>query len=341
MNKFLYLLIILCLVIASCNDEHNDEKPDAKIPFWENSHLAFFGLKGSVSRVVESTYSFDKGSEIEEENVIFDMRFNSAGQITYYNPTGGEPLSRDVWQTVACYSYEYDGNGRLIKATVTPLGDDPLVYTLNYGEHTNYVPLIFPLGKMEFFLVKGLQSITSEDGSISYIYDDGKAAYEEETWSGNIETEYLYESGSSYPAKKVVTISRGVTVMSEESTMYTYDTEGRLLTQDDRTIEDGIESVRTITRYAEGQLLLPVVKKMDMGATIFDWIYTYDSKNCLQRVQYIENEGSEDEITDKEEYTYLSYDTYGNWTDSRQLQSSVVDWSHTDGTVGVRRNFTY
>ena len=82
MNKFLYLLIILCLVIASCNDEHNDEKPDAKIPFWENSHLAFFGLKGSVSRVVESTYSFDKGSEIEEENVIFDMRFNSAGQIT-------------------------------------------------------------------------------------------------------------------------------------------------------------------------------------------------------------------------------------------------------------------
>lgn len=341
MNNSRCLLIILCLIIASCNDEHNNEKLDVKISCWEKTHLAFLGLKGGISRVVEATHSLDKNSEVGEENIIFDMRFNSMGQITYYNPTGVEFPTRDVWQTVACYSYKYAEDGKIVEATVTPLGDEPLAYTLQYSEHCNYVPLIFPLGKMDFFLVKGLQSITSEDGSISYLYDGRKAAYEEETWSGNTKTEYLYESGSLYPVKKVVTTSRGTTILNEEITMYTYDTEGRLLAQDIRVAEAGIESVRTIIRYAEGQLLLPIAKKMDMGATIFDWSYTYDSQNCLQGVKYIENGGSEDEITDKEEYTYLSFDNFGNWTDSRQLQSCMVDWSHTDGVVGVSRNFTY
>lgn len=331
--------MVLCLVIVSCNDEHNDKKLEAKIPFWECSHLAFFGLKGPVSRVVEATYSLDE--DTDEENIILDMCFNSDGQITYYNPTDIVPSTQDVWQTIAQYSYEYDEDGKLIKVIVTPLESEPLVYTLQYSGHSKYVPLIFSLGKIDFFLVQGLQSITRGDGAISYLYDGEKAVYEENTWSGDKKTEYLYESGSLYPTKKVVTTSRGETILNEETTIYTYDIEGRLLTQDVRTTEDGIESYRTIIRYVEGKSLLPITKKMDMGTNIFDWSYTYDSNNFLQRVQYIENEASEDEITDKEEYTYISYDTYGNWTESKQLQSSLVDWSHADGTIGVRRKFTY
>lgn len=221
------------------------------------------------------------------------------------------------------------------------MGEEPVVYTLQYGDHSNYIPLIFPLGKMDFFLVKGLRSITNEDGSVSYLYNGEEAVYEEETWNGNIKTEYLYETGTSYPTKKVVTTSRGGTVLGEEITRYVYDANGRLLSQDVRSIENGAETVRTIIRYAEGQFLLPVTKKMDMGTTIFDWSYIYDSKDCLQQVLYIQNGGSEDEITDKEEYTYLSFDDYGNWTNSRQLQSSLVDWFHSDGLIGVRRNFIY
>lgn len=347
MNKFFFLLsFMLCLVIASCDDEHNanidDDGEETATPFWEHSHLTFAGLKGDVIKVIETSYSLSEEDETEPATLL-DMSFNAAGQMTYYNSTGMEPVTRGVWLTMAYYSYQYDDNGRMIQATVTPVGDVPIVYHLTYGEHAQYIPLIFPLGAMDFFLVKGLQSITSEDGATSYTFDGGKAAYKQEAWMGDTETVYFYAADSSYPEKKVVTTSRNGVVLNEETTLYTYGEEGRLLKKDVRTMEDGTETERTITNYADvdGQLLFPVSFKMDLNGFMADWTYAYDADNRLQQIDYIENKGSEDEATDKEEYHYLVVDSNGNWTDSKQLRSSRVDLSHTDGTIGVRRVITY
>lgn len=349
MNKFLYLLVIMmCLVIASCDDEHSvniDDGGETETPFWENSHRVFAGLDGSVKRVTETTYTL--AGEVEVEPVtLLDMSFNEAGRLTYYNATGMEAQTRSVWQTMAYYSYQYDDNGRMTKATVTSVGDEPVTYNLTYGEHTNYVPLIFPLGPMEFFLVKGLKTITSEDGTISYEYDGEKAAYTQAGWMGDTETQYVFAAGNPYPVKKVVTTSRDGEVLSEETTTYTYDAGGRLLKEDAKAMEntgDGLlETERTVTKYADGKFLLPVSTLKDMaGGFTFDWSYTYDSNSHLQQIDYFENKGTADEVVAKEVYEYLSKDNNGNWTDSKQLQSGLINWRHVDGLVGVSRQIFY
>lgn len=342
--KYVYLLTLLCLVIAACNDGHNDEPPPpAETIFWDASHVAFAGLSGPVRKVVETTYSLVEG-ENGEETVTSQMEFDSAGRLVFYNPTGVEaPTRRDVWQMLAYYSYRYDEKGRMIEAIVTPLGEEPVVYDLKYGDHTTYVPLIFPLGPHDFFLVKGLESITVADRSISYKFDGTKAVYKKEgAWTGDVTTEYLYQENSPYPVKRVETTSRGSDVLSVKTTGYTYDPEGGLLAEDIKLVEDEVESERTIIRYAANQYLLPVSRKTDLGGSfLIDWLYTYDFENRLLRIDYIENKGAADEVSAHEKYTYLSTDGYGNWTDSRQEQSSLVNWDHTDGLTGARRTLSY
>lgn len=342
--KYVYLLTLLCLVIAACNDEHNDEPPPppAETFFWDASHVTFAGLSGPVRKVVETTYSLMEG-ENGEETVTFQMEFDAAGRLVYYNPNGMEPPTRDVWQTLAYYSYRYDEKGRMIEATVTPLGGEPVVYDLKYGDHTTYVPLIFPLGPHDFFLVKGLESITVADGSISYEFDGTKAVYKKEgAWTGDVITEYLYQENNPCPIQRIETTSRGSKVLSVRITGYTYDPQGRLLAQDTKLVENEVESERTIIRYADTQYLLPVSRKTDFGGSfLMDWLYTYDFENRLLRIDYIENKGAADEVSAHEKYTYLSTDGYGNWTDSRQEQSSLVNWDHADQLIGVRRTFSY
>lgn len=336
---------MLCLVIVSCDDRHDDEQPEVPIQtsFWEQSHLSFIGLNGPVSKVIETVSFLSEETKKEEETrMSLDIRFNSSGQLTYYNPLGEVVDTRnDVWQSLAYYSYKYDENGRMTQVVVTEFGEEPVVYTLQYGEHDCYVPLIFPLGPIDFFLVKGLESITDEDATVSYIFDGENAIFKESSWTGDIETKYIYEAGNPYPVKKIVTTTRQAIVVGTEKTIYTYVDNGELSMKDIREEADNIETQRTIIRYAEGQLLLPVSKKIDMGSSIYDWNYNYEEGKRLRRIDYIENKGSENEMAQKEEYTYLAFDGYGNWVSSIQLHSSFVDWSHGDGTMSVHREITY
>ncbi len=351
MNRFPYILaLMLCLVIASCDDEKpgtdepgNGGGSEIETSFWEHTHAALAGLKGAVDRVTETTYALEGGAEIEPV-VQLDMSFDAGGRMTFYNATGMEPEvpeTRGVWQTLAYYAYRYDENGRMIQATVTPVGDVPVVYHLTYAEHTQYVPLIFPLGSMEFFPVKGLKSIVSEDGTVSYSFDGVKASYKQEMWTGDVEMVYSYTEDSPYPSQKAVTTSRGAEILSMETTVYTYGEQGRLAKTDVRVLEGEEETLRTITNYVGEQSLLPLSVRMDAGGFRMDWDYTYTDEFALQRVEYTENRGSEEEVTDREVYEYTSVDGNGNWTDSKQWQSGRVDMAHQDGLVGVRRAVTY
>ncbi len=352
MKNCFYLLTLLCIVFASCGDGHDNEEPNLpdfpKTPFWMHPHRDFMGLKGSVSKLVEITRPLpSEQSDVSEgATMSLDMRFNADGMLTYYNSTGMNPepdqQTRGVWTTPSFYAYEYDEQGRMVRAVVTPMGDEPVVYNLTYGHHTNYVPLLFPLGPMDFFLVKGLQSIESDDGTVSYFFNGTEAMYETRSWSGNTKTVYHYESDSPYPIDKTVTTARGEEVEATEVTSYTYGEDGSLQKTDVRAEEGGVESQRTIVRYAEGKFLLPVSEIADLGTTLqLDWRYTYDTDGRLQRVDYVENKGSEDEVNDYEEYKYTSSDSYGNWTDSRQRQSNTVNILHMDGQVDVHRDISY
>lgn len=337
---------MLCLVIVSCDDERDNKQPEVPvaISFWEHSHLSFIGLNGPVNKLVETTFGVsEETGEEEEGRMSLDIRFNNAGQITYYNPIGevvAETRS-NVWQSLAYYSYSYDETGRMTQAIVTELGEEPTVYTLQYGAHDRYVPLIFPLGSMDFFLVKGLQSIISENGTVSYVFNGENATYQETSWAGDVETKYVYEEGNSYPVKKTITTSRDATIVGMETTVYSYRNDGGLSAKDIREMQDEIEVQRTIVRYVDGGLLHPISKKIDVGSLIYDWTYLYDAEKRLKGVDYVENKGAEDEISQKEEYTYLSFDSYGNWTNSKQLQNSFVDWSHGDGMMSVHREIIY
>lgn len=368
----LTLTFALCLIIASCDDKHDaypeepkqpvteepgTDEPDPEGPtepqvaFWKHSHLAFIGLNGAVQRVTERSYSLSE-DEDEEATVFFEARFNADGMLTYYNSTGIEPQPQTragVWQTLSYYAYEYGEDGRMSKVIVTPLGESPVEYTLEYGDHTTYVPLIFPVGPMDFFLVQGLQSITSTNQSatsagnpLQYTFDGTKATYTEETWMGQVKTVFEYADGSAYPMRKTAVTTLGGELQSTEDTLYEYDEAGRLLSIDYKaTDSEGKETERTITRYYENKLLLLKTRISDVDGINMDWSYTYDDSNRPLQFDFVMGKGSEDEVRDNETYEYLVTDVQGNWTDSKQKQSSFVNSAHLDGEVGVCREIVY
>lgn len=331
MNKILYLFVLVFLM--ACEDS---DTPSPKSLFWEHSHASLMGLKGDVRRVVESTYLLD-ALPGEEENKI-EYTFNASGRLTYYNPTGIEPATSTRWVGVASvvYSYQYDSFGRMVEALVTELGELPRSYTLTYGEHDCYVPLIFPVGPLPFFLVKGLVSIESSDGLVSYQFKENKASYSQSSWGGVTETVYEYEPGQPYPLSERIILTRNGDLLETTTTRYTFNADGALLsTVMDRVDGESNETLEhTTLHYRSGKFPQIASKTMVSGSDSFEWEHTYDSKDlplgALCKINGI--------YADKEEsYSFTSFDDRGNWIDSRQTLSSLIDWTHQDITLGVRR----
>lgn len=346
LNKLLFILPLLS-VITSCGDTE-PETPEIIPPelpvtsFWERqSHLAMMGWKGNVNTVKESSYlvSLEVWNKDEEAISSIEWKFDANGHLTYYNPTGIEPVTyiRDVWQTVACYSYEYDESGKMVKAIVNDFSGEPVIYTLAYGKHESYVPLIFPLGAYEFFLVKGLESISSEDGSISYSFDGNTASYISESWSGTSTTTFEYTAESLYPVQKTVTQERGGVITNTEVISYVYNDDGSLASTDKIVKEGENEVERTVTRFISSSLLL-ASRLTDAGGQL-DWTYKYNENNWWTEVSYKEDLG--EEIEAKETSAYTQKDAIGNWTEAMQQQNSQVDWSHFDSSVRVNRIISY
>lgn len=346
LNKLLFILPFLS-VITSCGDTE-PEAPEVIPPelpvvsFWDGqSHLAMMGWKGNVNAVKESSYLESLELRNEDEEVIssVEWKFDADGHLTYYNPTGIEPVTytRDVWQTMACYSYEYDEAGKMVKAIVNDFSGEPVIYTLTYGKREVYVPLIFPLGAYEFFLVKGLESISSEDGSHSYSFDGNKISYITESWSGISTTTFEYHAESLYPVRKIVTQGRGGVITNTEVTSYIYNDDGSLASTDKIVKEGEIEVERTMIRFVPSSLL-PASRLTDAGGQ-FDWTYRYNENNWWTEVSYKEDLGEEMEATETSIYTQK--DAAGNWIEAMQQQNSKVDWSHYDSSVRVTRIISY
>lgn len=346
-NKLLFILPLFS-VVTSCDDAEPGAPevipPEPPVTFFweEQSHLAMMGWKGSVSGVKEKTYLLSSAelNEYEEEVSSLEWRFDTNGNLTYYNPTGIEPETnntRGVWQTMACYSYEYDNAGRLVKAIVDDFSGEPVIYTLVYDEHDVYVPLIFPLGSYDFFLVKGLKTILSEDGTVAYSFDGHKASYTAESWSGVSTTVFEYDANSVYPMRKKVSVLRDDITVSTEVTSYIYNKDGSL-SSIDRVVKEGESEVEhTVIRYLDSTLL-PASRLTDAGGQM-DWFYKYNNDNWWLEVVYKEDLGEGVEAKEMSDYTKI--DTAGNWVEALQQQNNMVDWSHFDGPVKVTRSITY
>lgn len=346
LNKLLFILPLIC-VITSCGDTEL-EAPEiipsepSVISFWEEqSHLVMMGWKGKVNAVKESSYivPFERQSKDEEAVSSSEWKFDISGHLIYYNPTSIEPTiyARDVWQVMACYSYGYDKAGKMVKVIVNDFSGDPVIYTLTYGEHEVFVPLIFPLGIYDFFLVKGLEGISDADGSVLYTYSGNKAIYTTESWSGVTSTTFEYDEGVMYPVRKIVTLKRGGVIANMEITSYLYNEDGSLASSDKIVKEGENEVERTVVRYM-ASTLLPVSKLTDAGGQL-DWTYKYDDNNWWTEITYKEH--FEEEAEAKELSIYTRKDAFGNWTEAVQQQNNMVDWSHPDSSVKVNRIISY
>lgn len=348
-NKLVFILPLLS-VITSCGDTASEIPevlpPESPAVFWEQSHLSMSGWKGSVKEVRETSFLESENLENEEEFSSVQWRFDDKGRLTYYNPTGIEPemFFRTVWQTFASYSYEYDESGRLIKAVVDDFSGTLATYVLKYGEHTRYVPLVFPLGTFDFFMVKGLESITyttdGENETIACQYAGNKASYTTESWSGLITTVYDYVENEDYPVKKTMTVTRDGVVKNQEITVYVYNTDGSLSLADTSVQEENLEIERTKIRYLEGTLNI-TTRKTDAGGQTFDWTYSYDKAGNWVTTSYLQDKDSEDEMTANESCVYSRQDGNDNWVETIQQQNSLVNPLHADGTVKVCRTITY
>lgn len=349
-NKLLFILPFLSVVITSCSDTASEIPevlpPESPAVFWEQSYLSMLGWKGCVKEVKET--SFQKLEDIENEEEFSSVRwkFDDRGHLTYYNPTGveSETFSRNVWQTFASYSYEYDESGKLIKAIVDDFSGTLTTYVLKYGEHTRYVPLVFPFGAFDFFIIKGLESITcttdDENETIACQYDGNIVSCTTESWSGLITTVYDYVESENYPVKRTTTVTRDGVIEHQETTAYVYNTDGSLSLVDTSVQEENIEIERTKIRYLEGTLNI-TTQKTDAGGQTFDWTYSYDKAGKWIAASYLQDKDSEDEMTANESCVYSRQDSNGNWIETIQQQSSLVNPLHADGTVKVYRTITY
>ncbi len=345
LNKLLFTLPLLS-VITSCGDTEPEVIPPEPEPpvvsFWERqSHLAMMGWQGNVSTVEESSHlvSFEVRGEEEEVISSLEWEFDTNGHLRYYNPTGIESgvYARDVWQTIACYSYEYDETGKMVRVIVNDFSGEPVIYTLIYGEHDVFVPLIFPLGVYDFFLIRGLESISNEDGSISYFFNGEEASYTTESWTGVTNTTFEYDRKGIYPIRKTVTFAREGIIAKTEVTSYIYNEDGSLSSSDKIVKEGENEIERTVIRYM-ASTLLPISKLTDAGGQL-DWTYKYDDNNRWTEVIYKEYFDEEFEV--KESSIYTQKDAAGNWTEAIQQQNNRVDWSHPDASVKVNRLISY
>lgn len=343
MNKFFYLLILIAVCVA-CDDTDNVPAPTSTKPdsFWEYPHSAFMGLEGAVSHVTDRFYLPDENSESEK---MMEARFDTSGRLTYYNPTGIEPEISARWIGVASayYQYQYNATGQLTSATVNEVGLAPCTYTLTYADHDCYVPLIFPMGPMGFFMVKGVTSIESNDKTIKYHFENNKATYSRSSWSLVTETTYEYATGSHYPARCVITKSRNNEVMEKEIVEYAFDAYGNLLSTDKKMImieENDQNNVyeHTILHYIKDELLLIESKSTVSGDDKYEWEYTYLANKLLAGILCKHNG---EYMPDEESYSFSDLDEMTNWTHSIQKTSSSIDWNHQDITLDIQRQISY
>ena len=335
------LALAAALNLTACSDDEGTPAPPICPPataFWEQPHPVFLGLQGEVESLAETLWADVDGEE--EEGTTTLTRFNNAGKITYYNPTGIEE-NRWIGMDMYSHAYLYDEQNRLQQARLTAVGTEPISYTLTYDEDNRYVPLPFELGPLDFFLVKGVAGITAEGTDFICTRTATAVTYITQTpgLRGTTETHTVYEygPGESYPrTRKVWEMHDGKEVMVEQTT-YRFADNGRLTERRIINFEDNQPTVgEEQTFHATLPLCLELTSVTDLDQTLIRYYYTYEEHGWISRIAKVQNAEVETET-----YTYTTVDGTGNWTEGRFIWSSRVNLAHWDGAFRVTRKLTY
>lgn len=339
MSKICLLFCLLPVLLWACHEDNQTPGEDPPQPvtpvdtlFWEMPHSQFMGLKGKVLSCVQ-TGSDEEGEGFEQ----MTMDFDSCGHLLWYDPLGlslEEPATCEVgWIDPTTCRYEYDAKGRLIKATLAVMGDEPVVYNLEYDQHGKYVPLPFPLGMKTFFLVKDLAKVRTS--GFVYTYTGGKATYATETWMGK--SEITYEFKNEYPEKCTELTLRGTDTLRKDETTFIFDAKGRLQSSVLKSTYPGEEGYsQTEIQYAADFLLLPVSETSWLdGEKSVSYYYKYDAfGNLLAKSYQHFSMGESGKEVIEESNNYSGWDSQKNWT-VRERQVPGL------GQIFYQRQFKY
>lgn len=335
--------ILLCLsTFTACSEDesHYYSTYVPETPFWEQAHTTFLGLKGNVKGLIESQWE-DVDGEAFEGNRTW-TEFNTAGRITYYNPTGVEE-NRWIGMEMNSYRYLYDEQNRPTQAVVTSLGEAQCSYTLTYSNSSRYVPLPFALGALDFFLVRGLTAVEAEGIDFSGSLTENSVTYTTVTpgFRGDTETTvtYHYDEGTSYPTTCTVTESYGDEIISRELTQYEFAANGRLMARTLHLYEDDQElEINKQTYHSSLPLQLYTTEITNCeNQERTQMLYTYDTQDRLTFITRTDPDGT----TSEETYLYTQTDPTGNWTEGQFTWSSHVNLNHWDGTFRFTRTLIY
>lgn len=333
----------------ACNDNEepaSPQEPDGQPPapsagFWAQPHTVFLGLEGRVSSLTETLRTDDEDATGEDEGSSTWTHFNADGMITYYNPTGIADL-RWIGMEMNSYTYLYDGQGRLEQARITTLGEVQAVYTLAYDDtDERYVPLPFPLGSLDFFMIRGVSALSSSDPGFTCTLSDREVVYTQtETFArGTMETvtSFLYAGNAKYPTESSVTVRYDGEELTADHTGYEFAEDGRLLSCVVRRTENGELTETEIRRYHPSLPLCLQNKEATAGdGSLIRYDYTYEAHGWLGSITRTQ-EGT----TATETYEYNSLDDAGNWCEGCFKWSSHVNMAHWDGTVRLSRILQY
>ena len=343
-NIFFYSLLSSFLLLSSCQKE--DNYTHMELDYWQNRHTTFLGLFDQVKKVTET--ESDQTGETGNTSIL---EFNKQGNILSYCPTVIEssPSTRWIPFDMATYSYQYNSTGALISLEKAEPGCETIVYTLTYGSHQTYIPLPFPLANIPFFLVKGLESVTSNQG-LDYRFANGQISYAEHSFFGTKEISYAF--ASNYPSTRTEVIKRGETLLETETTTYQFAPAGALqrIHKESFSAEEDL-IVETEVLYSEQLLLSPTTERRtsvrDQEVITEQLTYSYFQNGRLNSIKKSLLENQNGHIVEvpienaKESHIYAETDAKGNWLERESKKSSLINIGDVDGEIDYKRSIVY
>ena len=238
---------ILSLALLSCNKDDNNITPENQTysNIWDNvSDAELLNMPSYIQRI-----EISQSNESGETNGISSIHeFNHSGRITSYRKGFNYNLetrtdiidsyTMNMISNIATYTYEYDDKERLSYVTID---EDGILsqYEITYSDHSRYIPAIFAVGDLSFYLIKGVEQITlsditdPNDKSLLYTfkYEGNTASYTvSHGWlSRETTVKYYYNSSSDFPVSKTAVTTYFGEKIFDANCEYTFDLFGRLL----------------------------------------------------------------------------------------------------------------
>lgn len=334
MKQFSLICILSSLLFISCNQTDDWDEQLPPVNFWTEAHTERMGLQGNVRKIEEY-------SELDNERFILSQtKFDAQGRVTHFYPVNEfeSNLPQTYWMPTASQSFIYTYTGsQLTGIRVWEWGSTPVDYTLTYGNHNRYVPLLLlNLQPLTHCFVQGLTGIESSDNSVSFEQQGENIILR--TRSDYQQTTYLYKyEGSVLPlaCEELTTASDDEShVYEKRETTFDYFENGAIREMKVRTENEMDKSTEHFFYNAQGCILKHTLDSRQSNATLS---YAYNTTGLLTQIGHTDGEGTE---IGRMRAIY-DLDAHRNWIRVEQRVTGFIDWNMREGTYLLYRNLVY